>query len=130
MLEARRLPIALLVVSALVAGVLASTALASTHARAAAVAAAAKYPPCTKAALKAGMRRGPAAVGNGRFLKPFGCVRNWAYSAAIVGKGNAAFEITVLYHNDRRRWQTSRRAGPCRAHAVPKKIYRPACETN
>ena len=119
MFTLRRLTTVLVVVSALVAGAVASTALASTHARAAA----AKYPPCTKAALS-------AAITSGRFVKPFGCVRNWAYSAAIVGEGNAAFEITVLYHNDRRRWQTSRRAGPCRVHAVPKKIYRPACETN
>jgi hypothetical protein len=122
----RRFTIVLVIASALVAVAVGGTALASTHASAAA----SKYPPCTKAALKAGMRRGPAAVKNGRFLKPFGCARNWAYSAGIVGKGQAAFEITVLYHNNKGRWQTSKRAGPCRKHAVPKKIYRPACQTN
>ncbi|HEX5191603.1 MAG TPA: hypothetical protein VFW09_02290 [Solirubrobacteraceae bacterium] len=121
-----RFTIVLVVASALVAAAVGGTALASTHASAAA----SKYPPCTKAALSAGLKRGPAKVTNGRFLKPFGCARNWAYSAAIVGKGNAAFEITVLYHNNNGRWQTSRRAGPCRTHAVPKKIYRPACQTN
>jgi hypothetical protein len=128
MLNVRRLSIVLVVVSALVAGVVASTAVASTHAHS--HAAAAKYPPCTKAALSAGIRRGPAAITNGHFLKPFGCARNWAYSGALVGKGKAAFEATVLYHNNKGRWQTSKRAGPCRTHAVPKKIYRPACQTN
>jgi hypothetical protein len=126
MFNLRRLTVVLVVVSALVAGVVASTAFASTHARAAA----AKHPPCTRSALAAGMRRGPAAVSNGRFLKPFGCARNWAYSGVLIGKGQAAFEATVLYHNNQGRWQTSRRPGPCRAHAVPKKIFRPACETN
>jgi hypothetical protein len=126
MFNLRRLTIVLVVVSALVAGAVASTAVASTHAHAAA----AKYPPCTKAALSSGMRRGPAAITNGRFQKPFGCARNWAYSGTIVGKGKAAFEATVLYHNNKGRWQTSKRAGPCRAHAVPKKIFKPACETN
>jgi hypothetical protein len=126
MITPRRQTIVLIVVSALVAGAVASTALASPHARGAA----AKYPPCTKTALSAAMKRGPAAVRHGRFLKPFGCVRNWAYSGGIVGTGQTAFEITVLYHNNNGRWQTSKRAGPCRTHAVPKKIYRPACESN
>jgi hypothetical protein len=75
------------------------------------------------------MKRGPAKV-KGRFTKPFGCARNWAYSGAIVGRGRAAVEITVLYHNNKGRWQTSQRGGPCRTHAVPKKIYRPACQSN
>ena len=106
-------------VSALAAGAVASTARASAHAHAAA----GKYPPCTKAALS-------AAITTGRFARPFGCVRNWAYSAVLVGRGKAEYEATVLYHNDGGRWQTSSRIGPCRTHAVPKKIYRPACETN
>jgi hypothetical protein len=55
---------------------------------------------------------------------------NWAYSFVLVGKGNAEFEATVLYHNNNGRWRISNRTGPCRTHAVPKKIYQPACETN
>ncbi len=125
MINPRRRTLVLLVVAALAAGAVASTALASTPARTAA-----KYPPCTRAALSAAMKRGPAAVRHGRFLKPFACARNWAYSGGIVGTGQTAFEITVLYHNHNGRWQTSRRAGPCRTHAVPKKIYRPACQSN
>jgi hypothetical protein len=126
MLNFRRLTVGWLLVSALVAAAAASSAFAATHARAAAT----TFPPCTKAALAAGMRRGPAAVMNGKFLKPFGCVRNWAYSGVLVGTGQAAFEATVLYHNSQGRWQTSQRAGPCRTHAVPKRIFQPACETN
>jgi hypothetical protein len=124
-----RLSISLLIAGALVAVALAGTALASTHARSAG-AAAASYPPCTKAALKAGLRRGPVADRHGRFIKPFGCARNWAYSAVLVGRGQDEFEGTALYHAVNGRWQTSERGGPCRTHAVPKKIYQPACETN
>ncbi len=105
----RRLTIVLAIMSALVAGAVASTALGSTHVRGAI----AKYPPCTKAALS-------AAITTGRFLGPFGCVRNWAYSSVLVGKGKAEFEATVLYHNNMGRWQTSSRLGPCRTHAVPR----------
>ena len=123
MLRPRSLTIVLVVVSALVAG--ATSALASTHARAAK----AKYPPCTKAALKAGIHRGPATF-PARFTKPFGCARRWAYSGGLAGHGRSEVEVTILYHAVHGRWQTSRRLGPCRAHAVPKKIYRPACETN
>jgi hypothetical protein len=123
----RRLPITLTLASALAVVALAGTAFAATHAR---PAAAAKYPPCTKAALKAGLRRGPAANPSGRLIKPFGCARNWAYSAVLDGKGQSEFEGTALYHAVRGRWQSSERGGPCRTHAVPKRIYRPACETN
>src|ERR1700759_3669959 len=123
----RRLPIALMLASALAAVALAGSALAPTPARRAAVA---KYPPCTKAALKAGLRRGPAANRHARLIKPFGCARNWAYSAVLDGTGQNEFEGTALYHAENGRWQSSERGGPCRTHAVPKKIYRPACETN
>jgi hypothetical protein len=119
MLRLRRFTVVAAVVSTLVTGAFTGTVLASTHVGDAA----AKYPPCTKAALS-------AAITNGRFLKPFGCVRNWAYSFVLVGKGNAEFEATVLYHNNNGRWRISNRTGPCRTHAVPKKIYQPACETN
>jgi hypothetical protein len=57
-------------------------------------------------------------------------VRRWAYSGGLVGHGRDEFEVTVLYHAVRGRWQTSDRGGPCRTHAVPKKIYKPACESN
>jgi hypothetical protein len=115
MFRFRRLTVVLAVLSALVAGTVVSTAPAHG--------ATAKYPPCTKAALS-------AAITTGRFLGPFGCVRNWAYSFVLVGNGKAEFEATVLYHNNKGRWRTSSRVGPCRTHAVPKKIYQPACETN
>ncbi len=121
----RRFTLALTVMSALTVVVVAGPALAANHAHAAS-----KYPPCTKQALKPALKRGPAKEPNGRFIGTFGCVRNWAYSGAVIGTGRGAFDATILYHNNNGRWQTSRRAGPCRTHAVPKKIYRPACETN
>jgi hypothetical protein len=125
MRKLRRLTIVPVVASALVAGA-ASTALASTGAGAAA----AKYPPCTKAALKAALKRGPAAKSHVRFTKPFGCARAWAYSGVLAGHGGAEFEGTILYHASNGRWQTADRGRPCQTHAVPKKIYRPACESN
>jgi uncharacterized protein YneF (UPF0154 family) len=122
-----RFTIVLVIASVLVAGTVGGTALASTHGSAAK---AKKNPPCTKVALQAGLKRGPAAKSHVRFTKPFGCARRWAYSGGLVGHGQAEFEVTVLYHAVNGRWQSSSRIGPCKAHTVPKKIYKPACETN
>jgi hypothetical protein len=105
---------------------IAATALAAPGA----TTAASQYAPCTKVALKAGSSLGPAAAGHARFTKPFGCVRRWAYSAGLVGHGQDEIEVTILYHAVGSRWQTSNREGPCRAHAVPRKIYQPACQSN
>jgi hypothetical protein len=113
-------------VAAVAIGAIAGTALAAPRA----TTAASPYPPCSKPALTAGSTRGPAAVGHARFTKPFGCVRRWAYSGGLVGHGQNEVEVTILYHAVNGRWQTSNRAGPCRARAVPKKIYQPACESN
>jgi hypothetical protein len=57
-------------------------------------------------------------------------VRNWAYSFDLVGRGKREYEATALYHNHNGRWKVSNHRGPCLKHAVPKKIYQPACETN
>ena len=50
-------------------------------------------------ALKRRAQRGPAKEPNGRFIGTFGCVRNWAYSGAVIGTGRGAFDATILYHN-------------------------------
>ena len=115
------------VVSAFLLVAIASTALASTRARTST-----KYPKCTKAALTAALKSSARSAGipEIRFQGPFGCVRNWAYSFDIVGTGPNRYEATALYHNNNGRWKVSSRRGPCLKHAVPKKIYQPACETN
>jgi hypothetical protein len=115
-----------LLAAALAIAALAGTALAAPGA----TTAASQYPPCTTAALKAGSLHGPASAGHARFTKPFGCVRRWAYSGGLLGRGQDEVEVTILYHAVDGRWQTSARQGPCRTHAVPKKIYQPACQSN
>jgi hypothetical protein len=124
MLFTRRcLATVLAVVSAFLLVAIASTALARTST---------KHPKCTRVALTAALKRSARSAGipKIRFQGPFGCVRNWAYSFDIVGTGRNRYEATALYHNNNGQWKLSNRRGPCLKHAVPKKIYQPACETN
>jgi hypothetical protein len=102
-----------------VTNAVANPVFASAHVRATT----AKYPPCIDGMLS-------AALPTGRFQGPFGCTRKRAYSFVLVSTSKMEFEATVLYHNDEGHWRTSNRDEPCRAHAVPKKIYQPTCETN
>jgi hypothetical protein len=84
--------------------------------------------PCTKPALTAGLRRGKlhgSIDGHG-----FGCAGRFAFAAVLVGSGNEAVEITVLFRADAGRWQVASRAKYCENGSVPAKIRRPACETN
>ncbi|MBV8431523.1 MAG: hypothetical protein JO244_10195 [Solirubrobacterales bacterium] len=88
-----------------------------------------KYPPCTKKALSAGIKRGSAQPKNAKFLAPFGCAGGWAYSGILVG-GKNGFEAIAVYQAKNGVWVTVNRAKPCRTHAIPKKIYRGACTTS
>jgi hypothetical protein len=115
-----------LTITALIMLATAATALAATGTKTAA-----KYPPCTKAALSAGINRGSAKVGKGgKFNGPFACSGGWAFSGAIVGKKPNQVEITVVYQAVKGAWQTINRAQPCKTHKVPAKIYKGACQTN
>jgi hypothetical protein len=88
-----------------------------------------KYPPCTKKALSAGLKRGSAQPKNAKFERPFGCAGGWAYSGIVVG-GKHGFEAIAVYRAKNGVWVTVDRAKPCRTHAVPNKIYRGACTTS
>lgn len=88
-----------------------------------------KYPPCTKKALSAGLKRGSAQPKNARFQGSFGCAGGWAYSGIVVG-GKNGFEAIAVYKAKNGVWVTVNRAKPCRTHAIPKKIYRGACTTS
>ncbi len=88
-----------------------------------------KFPPCTKAALSAGLKRGSAQPKNARFEKSFGCAGGWAYSGVVVG-GKHGFDAVAVYKAKNGLWVTVDRAKPCRTHAIPKKIYRGACTTS
>ena len=88
-----------------------------------------KYPPCTKKALSAGLKRGSAQPKNAKFEGSFGCAGGWAYSGILVG-GKHGFDAIAVYRAKNGVWVTVDRAKPCRTHAIPKKIYRGACTTS
>jgi hypothetical protein len=84
--------------------------------------------PCTKPALEAALTRSNVVgriAGNG-----FGCAEQFAYAAVLVHIGTPnEVEITTLFRAAANEWRTVRRSvGECRL--VPKKIRRPACESN
>ena len=86
-----------------------------------------KYPPvCTKKALSAGLKRGPAAQKNAKFTGSFACASGWAYSGIVVGGDDAI----AVYKAKNGVWVTVNRAKPCQTHAIPKKIYKGACTTS
>jgi hypothetical protein len=91
-----------------------------------ALGAAKAQPPCTRTALVAGLRRGPARVPNARLTRPWGCAGQFAYTNAVLGGD----DITVLLHSTGRQWQTASRARYCKGQTVPKRIRRAACDTN
>ena len=88
-----------------------------------------KYPPCTKKALSAGLKRGSAQPKNAKLMGSFGCAAGWAYSGILVG-GKHGFDAIAVYKAKSGVWVTVDRAKPCRTHAIPKKIYRAACTTS
>jgi hypothetical protein len=89
-----------------------------------------KNPPCTKAALSAGLKRGPAAQKNAKFQGTFGCAGGWAYSGIVVGNKKNGFDAIAVYKAKNGVWVTVNRATPCKTHAIPKKIYKGACTTS
>jgi hypothetical protein len=110
----------LLAVALLVAAAFSASAGAAAHK--------AKYPPCTKKALSAGLKRGNAKEPQGRVLARFACVKGWAYSDIAVGHGKNGFDAIALYKATNGKWATVNRAGPCtKKNALPKKIFNGAC---
>ncbi len=113
--------------AALAAGaLLASAAQPALGAHAAAASA-----PCTRHAIRAGVR---ATVTGKNFhsLDGFGCARAYAWAAVTVNeaRGNPVAEITMLLHARAGRWHAVSRALCQKPGVVPRRIYRPACETN
>ncbi len=88
-----------------------------------------KYPPCTRKALSAGLRRGTAQPKDARFGGSFGCAGGWAYSGIVVG-GKQGFDAIAVYRAQQGVWVAVDRATPCARHAIPKQIYRGACTTS
>lgn len=120
-MKAIRLTLTLLVAAAFLVAAFAASAGAS--------ATKVKYPPCTRKALSAGLKRGSAQPKNARFQGSFGCAGGWAYSGIVVG-GQHGFDAIAVYKAKNGVWVTVDRAKPCQTHAIPKKIYRGACTTS
>jgi hypothetical protein len=112
----------------LVAAALLAVAALSTSAGAATRTA--KRPPCTKRALNAGLKRGPAAQKNARVLGKIGCGGGWAYSPIAVGHGKNGFDAVALFKAKNGVWIAVNRARPCNKHLLPKKIWKGACTTS
>ena len=110
--------------------VVASFAAASFAAAAGASASTKPYPPCTKKALSAWLKRGSAQPNNVRFQGSFACAGGWAYSGVVVGNKRNGFDAIAVYKAKNGVWVTVNRAKPCRTHAIPKKIYQGACTTS
>ena len=109
----------------LVAALVAAAAFSATAGAAAHMA---KYPPCTKKALSAGLKRGGAKETQGRITGGFGCVKGWAYSNIAVGHGSAGFDAIALFKAKSGKWSTVSRARYCpHKSSLPKKIYNGAC---
>ena len=101
---------------------------AATASFAAAVpaAGAATKAPCTRAALQKGLSRGTAKVSKATVGKPFGCDGKWAYAAVNTKR----FTATSLFRAQDGRWVTVKRSKYCANGSVPKRIFKPACQTN
>jgi hypothetical protein len=89
-----------------------------------------KFPPCTKKALSAGLKRGSAQQKDARFQGSFGCAGGWAYSGIVVGNKKNGFDAIAVYKAKNGVWVTVNRATPCQKHEIPKKIYKGACTTS
>jgi hypothetical protein len=109
---------------------LVAVAVAALAASAGAATSMSKNPPCTKAALSAGLKRGPAAQKKAKFQGTFGCAGGWAYSGIVVGNKKNGFDAIAVYKAKNGVWVTVNRAKPCKTHAIPKKIYKGACTTS
>lgn len=86
------------------------------------VATVAKRPPCTQQALTAGLKRGPFKM-PGAHIEGFRCAGRWAFAVALDGVD----DVPALFRAHGTRWYSVDRVKPCNDHAVPKKIYAPAC---
>jgi hypothetical protein len=96
-------------------------------------------PACTRQALRAGLTRGSNRVRgslsrpyrvNGAIFRPWGCAGRFAWAGVDVSFQGNVNTVTVLFIARNGRWQTASRPKYCLSHAVPQKIYAPACESN
>jgi hypothetical protein len=85
----------------------------------------ARYPPCTKQALTAGLRHDRPPL-RGRLVRPWACAGRFAASG-LVADGN---ESTVLFRASKGVWKPTDATKYCEDGALPPRIYRMACNSN
>lgn len=86
------------------------------------------YPPCTRQALIAGLRRGADPQPTATFSRgTFGCAGRFAYASGVVVH---RYDEVVLFIARSGRWETADRGKYCPNHQVPAKIYKGACTTS
>jgi hypothetical protein len=85
----------------------------------------ARYPPCTKQALTAGLRHNRPPL-RGQLVKPWACAGGFAASGLVV-HGN---ESTVLFRASSGVWKPANATKYCANGAIPARIYQLACNSN
>ena len=83
-------------------------------------------PACTRSALQAGLARGSDPVAHARVAHPFGCAGGWAYAAVNTPR----FTLTSVFQARGGRWVTASRGRACSRGQIPRRIRKPACESN
>ncbi len=84
-----------------------------------------RHPPCTRAALAAGYRRGVPGA-HGRVVRPWKCAGRFAAATVIVDH-NA---LTVVFRADGKRWKVVSAEKYCEDGAVPARIWQMSCNSN
>jgi hypothetical protein len=87
--------------------------------------------PCTASALSAAYG-GASTIDSVDSVQSFGCVGNWAYLWATIGKGVAEIGVTdVLHYNDATSaWQNASRTRYCMHHLLPAYVEFWGCNSN
>lgn len=89
------------------------------------------HPPCTRAALSAGLARAlhRRSLAPSHLTRGWRCAGNYATADYIDVHGQSADDITVVYRAKGRQWQPVSRAKVCPTAQLPAKIY-VACTVN
>ncbi len=89
------------------------------------------HPPCTRAALSAGLARAlhKRSLAPSHLTKGSRCAGNYAWADYIDVHGHIADDVTIVYRVKGRQWQPVSRAKVCVTGELPAKIYL-ACTVN
>jgi hypothetical protein len=87
--------------------------------------------PCNASALSSAYG-GASSEDSVDSVQSFGCVGNWAYLWATIGKGVAEIGVTDVLHYDdtTSRWQNASRVRYCMHHLLPAYVEYWGCNSN